>query len=107
MHPIYANLVSGKDKLKEKTFAHWIEHIFETQEHEIDCKQFQNYLPSFVEAELAGIPLSHTAVLATHLHPCPDCREVYAGLIFIMRHEPNAALPSTTTEESERIPIGD
>jgi len=109
MHPIYANLVSGKDKLKEKTFTHWIERIFETQEHEIDCRQLQNYLPSFIEAELGEIPLAHTAVLAAHLHQCPDCREVYDGLGFIMRLELDATAtsPSSTAEEDERMPIGD
>jgi len=107
MHPIYANLVSGKDKLKEKTFTHWIERIFETQENEIDCKQLQNYLPSFIEAELEEIPLSHTAVLVAHLRQCSDCREVYDGLVFVMKLELDADLSSSTAEEGERMPIGD
>ena len=108
MHPIYAKLVSGKDKLIQETFTHWIEGIFETQEHELDCKQFQNHLPSFVEAELENKPLSHTAVLAAHLRQCPDCREVYDGLLFAVKVELDTALPSSSTaEEDEPLPIGD
>lgn len=98
--------MSGKENLEQKTFTRWIETLFETQEHEIDCKQFQSYLPAFVEAEVMGERLGHTAVLTTHLHQCPDCEEIYQGLLFVVKAE-LAETWSSDTAADTAVPIGD
>lgn len=98
--------MSGKENLEQKTFTRWIETIFETHEHEIDCKQFQSYLPAFVEAEVNGEPLSHTAVLVNHLHQCRDCQEIYQGLFFVVKTE-LAETWSSDAATGSAIPIGD
>jgi hypothetical protein len=100
------NLVSGKENLEQKAFTRWIETIFETQEHEIDCKQFQSYLPAFVEAEVKGERLPHTAVLVAHLHQCPDCEEIYQGLLFVVRPEMDETW-SSDGAAGTAVPIGD
>lgn len=90
----------------QQTFTHWIETLFATQEHEIDCKQFQNYLPAFVEAELNQTPLPYTAVLANHLCQCPDCDEIYQGLRLVLQSETAESFTPDTTEFSP-LPTGD
>lgn len=96
----------GKGILTQKTFTHWIETVYTTQEHEIDCKQFQNYLPALVEAELNQTPLPHTAILNTHLRQCPDCTEIHHGLHLVMAVEDVTAFTSDATEFSP-LPTGD
>ncbi len=98
--------MSGKENLEQITFTRWIETIFETQEHELDCKQFQNYLPAFVETEAKGERLAHTAVLLAHLHQCPDCEEIYQGLLFVVKTEA-AENWSADTAAGTAVPIGD
>ncbi len=92
--------------MEQKAFTRWIETTFETQEHEIDCKQFQNYLPAFVEAEANGERLAHTAVLLAHLHQCPDCQEIYQGLSFVVKVELGESWSSDTAAGTP-VPIGD
>lgn len=89
-----------------QAFFHWIEILYATQEHEIDCKQFQNYLPAFVEAELSQLPLPHTAVLKSHLQQCPDCHEIYHGLRLVVMAEAIEPFSSGAAEFSP-IPTGD
>ncbi len=112
MHPIYNVItqtdrfgkpsgltritLSGKVALAEETFTRWIEQIYTTEEHEIDCKQLQNFLPAFVDAEVNRERLPHTAVIRTHLQHCPDCQEIYEGLNLVIRAE--AELPSLTMD---------
>ena len=88
--------LSGKVALAEETFTRWIKQIYTTEEHEIDCKQLQNFLPAFVDAEVEGERLPHTAVIQTHLQRCPDCQEIYEGLNLVVRAE--AELPSLTMD---------
>ncbi len=88
------------------SITHWIETIYKTQEHEIDCNQFVKYLPAFVEAELKETPLPHTAVLTTHLHQCPDCNEIYQGLRLVMT-ETEETVSLGHTEEFSPVPTGD
>lgn len=92
--------------MTQKEFTHWIETIFATQDHEIDCKQFQNYLPAFVEAEWQYAPLPHTAVLTTHLRHCPDCQEIYDGLRLVVETELREPFTPGTTAVSS-LPTGD
>ncbi|HRQ39184.1 MAG TPA: hypothetical protein PLD25_14850 [Chloroflexota bacterium] len=92
--------------MEQKTFTRWIETIFETQENEIDCKQFQSYLPAFIEAEVKGEPLSYTAVLTAHLHQCPDCQEIYQGLLYVVKAELSETW-SSDAAEGTAVPIGD
>ncbi|MCP4361488.1 MAG: hypothetical protein GY796_26040 [Chloroflexi bacterium] len=66
--------------MTQNTFTHWIENIFTTQEHEIDCHQLQRYLPAFVEAKFTGDKSKYSAVISQHLRQCPDCDETYQGL---------------------------
>lgn len=73
--------------MAEETFTRWIEQVYTTEEHEIDCKQLQNFLPAFVDAEVAGERLPQTAVIQTHLQHCPDCQEIYEGLRLVVRAE--------------------
>lgn len=73
--------------MTEEKFTHWIESIFATEEHEIDCHQLQGYLPAFVEGELDGEPTPHASVVKAHLKQCPDCHEVYEGLILVVKTE--------------------
>lgn len=96
---------SGKGILTEQTLIHWIEAIFATQEHEIDCNQFQNHLPAFVEAELAATPLPHTAVLTTHLQHCPDCQEIYEGLRLVVSETTEPSAPGNSAVSP--MPTGD
>ena len=82
--------------MAEETFTRWIEQVYTTEEHEIDCRQLQNFLPAFVDAEVKGERLPHTAVIQTHLQRCPDCQEIYEGLRLVVRAE--AELPSLTMD---------
>lgn len=80
--------------MTQELFARWIENLFATQEHEIDCRQFQNHLPAFVESELSKSRLPHTAVLSTHLQQCPDCHEIYQGLLLVAVAESTESFPA-------------
>lgn len=92
--------------MRQENFTRWIENIYATQENEIDCPQFQNYLPAFVEAELNNTRLPHTAVLDSHLQQCPDCNEVYKGLRLVTLAESSEIFQSNSTEFSP-LPTGD
>ena len=86
--------------MTQELFVRWIEKLYTTQEHEVDCRQFQNFLPAFVEAELNDTPLPHTAVLMSHLQHCPDCNEIYQGLSLVLQAEATESYPSNSTELS-------
>ena len=88
--------------MTQKLFVHWLENLYATQEHEIDCRQFQNHLPAFVEAELNDTRLPHTAVLSTHLQQCPDCSEIYQGLRLVILAETTETF--TSNQNSTQFP---
>lgn len=73
--------------MTEEKFTHWIENVFATQEHEIDCQQLQGYLPAFVDGELNDELSPQSTIVKTHLQQCPDCTEIYEGLILVVKAE--------------------
>ena len=83
--------------MNDKDFERWIGRIFNTTDNEPDCKQVQEFLPAFVEAQLNGALPATTfpAELHIHLEQCPDCNETYEGLRFLVEQEAEGELSLT------------
>lgn len=57
-----------------------------TRENELSCDDVYALMEEFVEAVLAGKPLSELmASIEQHLQVCPDCRQEYETLVAMMQ----------------------
>ncbi len=66
---------------KPKELADWILQVAHTSHDEIQCDEFAELMPGFVEAELGGLRPELTAPQFTHhLQTCNVCREEYETL---------------------------
>jgi predicted anti-sigma-YlaC factor YlaD len=92
--------------LNREQFTKWIKKVYATEDNELDCNQTQFYLPAFVEAEFSGNPLpSQAHELEVHLNQCPDCKEVYLGLHFLLQVEANNELLEIDHDKSAHVPV--
>ena len=80
---------AGKAPLNQKDFQSWIDGIYKSGDTELDCRQFQEVLPVYLEAKIARQSLDAliTQKVNTHLQHCLDCSEVYNGLKYVIMHE--------------------
>ena len=72
--------------MNQKEFQSWVNWLYETEGEAIDCQELQAILPAYVDAEIAGQPLDPMIIqkVKTYLSQCPDCREVYDGLKYVV-----------------------
>ncbi len=73
----------------------WVEQIALTEAEEISCSECLDQVDVFVDAELAGAPLTPPLVqLKQHLGQCKVCREEYEMLRDLVREENEGVSPS-------------
>ncbi len=75
--------------MNTKDFAKWVDRIYATEDQESSCIETQALLPAYAEAKIENThfdPFIHKKI-EIHLQNCPDCRETFAGLEYLLQHE--------------------
>ncbi len=64
-----------------KLFHQWIRQIYTTQDEELDCDEFLDTIPQYVDVEIAGGATNpHFPKVEIHLGHCPECQDLYLTL---------------------------
>ena len=64
-----------------KSFRKWVRKVYVTQDEEIDCSEFFNLVPQYVETELIGEEANQRFPGAKHhLKQCEECYDLYLTL---------------------------
>ncbi len=62
-------------------FHQWIRQIYTTQDEELDCNEFLDAIPHYVDVEIAGGASNpHFPEVEIHLGHCPECQDLYLSL---------------------------
>jgi hypothetical protein len=82
----------------EPKISHWMKHVRDTQDEEIDCSACLEQISEYVDLELAtGEVTPAMSPVAQHLSQCAVCREEYQLLHDLAQLEADGELP--TNEE--------
>jgi hypothetical protein len=74
--------------MKRAEFLQFIRSLFTTVDVELLCTEFFTLLPRYVDLELSGQPAGQILPhVAHHLNQCPECYDVYQGLLTAIRPE--------------------
>lgn len=78
--------------MKRKDFGRLIDTIFAAQGgEEMSCSDYFDQLPRYAELEAAGEDAAaRLPEVRHHMHQCPECEEVYLGLLEVVRSEKNS-----------------
>ena len=64
-----------------KSFRKWVRQIYSTRDEELDCDEFFEMIPQFVEVELAGEEANlRFPGVYHHLKQCAECYDLYLTL---------------------------
>lgn len=89
--------------MEPKDINRWIEQLFETEADEWSCDQLTPLLPAYAEATAEKRPFhSSTAQqqIDQHLQHCPDCQELFEGLVHVLELEADEIVASPPTAET-------
>jgi len=75
--------------MKQKEFARLLDTIFAAKSgEEMSCTDYFDSLPRYAELEASGVDAAATLPeVRHHMHQCPECEEVYLGLLALVRTE--------------------
>ncbi|HEY8161285.1 MAG: hypothetical protein ACR650_09925 [Methylocystis sp.] len=74
--------------MKRKDFGRLIDTIFAAAGEEMSCSDYFEQLPRYAELEAAREDAAtRLPEVRHHMHQCPECEEVYLGLLEMMRAE--------------------
>ena len=75
--------------MKQKEFARLLDTIFAAKSgEEMSCTDYFDSLPRYAELEASGLDAAATLPeVRHHMHQCPECEEVYLGLLALARAE--------------------
>lgn len=78
--------------MKRTEFGRLIDTIFAAKAgEELSCSDYFERLPRYAELEAAGEDAAaHLPDVRHHMHQCPECEEVYLGLLEVVRAEKNS-----------------
>lgn len=78
--------------MKRTEFGRLIDTIFAAKAgEELSCSDYFERLPRYAELEAAGEdPAARLPDVRHHMHQCPECEEVYLGLLEVVRAEKNS-----------------
>jgi hypothetical protein len=75
--------------MKQKEFSRLLDTIFAAKSgEEMSCTDYFDSLPRYAELEASGADAA--AILPEvrhHMHQCPECEEVYLGVLALLRAE--------------------
>ena len=64
-----------------ESFQQWVRHIYATQDIELDCDEFFEAIPKYVDTEVAGEKTNpRFQKIEHHLRQCPHCYDLYLTL---------------------------
>ncbi|MDY7077817.1 MAG: hypothetical protein SXV54_12925 [Chloroflexota bacterium] len=64
-----------------KTFRKWIRQIYATRDEELDCNEFFEAIPKYVDVEVTGEKANlRFPEIEHHLNQCPQCYDLYLTL---------------------------
>lgn len=79
----------------EPKFSHWMKHVRDTQDEEIDCSACLDQISQFVDLELAtGEAAQSMPQVDHHLDQCEVCNEEYHILRELALLESDEELPT-------------
>ena len=75
--------------MKQRHFGRLIDTIFAAKAgEEMSCSDYFEQLPRYAELEAAGDDAAaRLPQVRHHMHQCPECEEVYLGLLEVVRAE--------------------
>ena len=72
--------------MKNKDFARLVDTIFAVKAEEMECSDYFDELPRYVDLEVAGEDAgSLLPEVKHHMHQCPECEEVYQALLKLVK----------------------
>jgi hypothetical protein len=77
--------------MKREAFTRLINTVFAAKSgEEMSCSDYFNELPRYAELEANGVDVGALMPeVRHHMHQCPECEEVYLGLLGLVRAEKN------------------
>jgi hypothetical protein len=76
-----------------KSFRKWIRQIYATRGEELDCREFFEMLPQYVDMEISDEDAAlHFPQVKHHLGQCAECHDVYLTLREVARLESREAV---------------
>lgn len=81
--------------MRRTDFGRLVDTIFAAKAgEEMSCSDYFEQLPRYVELEAAGEDAaSRLPEVRHHMHQCPECEEVYLGLLETVRAEKKSDAP--------------
>lgn len=75
--------------MKRKAFTHLIDTVFAAKSgEEMSCTDYFSELPRYADLEAEGLDAASVlSEVRHHMHQCPECEEVYLGLLELVRAE--------------------
>lgn len=78
--------------MKKKDFARLIDTIFAVKGEEMECSEYFDELPSYVDLEAAGEDAGALLPeIKHHMHQCPECEEAYLALLKLVKENSTAS----------------
>jgi hypothetical protein len=78
--------------MKQKDFARLIDTVFAVKGEEMACSDYFDELPCYVDLEVAGEDAAALLPeIKHHMHQCPECEEVYLGLLKLVKENSSAS----------------
>ena len=64
-----------------KSFRKWVRQVYATRDEELDCDQFFEAIPQYVETKIAGEEADlRFPEVRHHLNQCAECYDLYLTL---------------------------
>ena len=64
-----------------ESFHQWVQQIYATRDEELDCDEFLDAIPQYVDMEIAGDAANpHLPEVEIHLGHCHHCKDLYLTL---------------------------
>ena len=64
-----------------ESFHQWVRQIYATRDEELDCDEFLDAIPQYVDIEIAGDAANpHLPGVEIHLGHCHQCKDLYLTL---------------------------
>lgn len=74
--------------MKQKDFTRLIDTVFAVKSEEIVCTEYFDELPRYADLEMAGEDAARLLpAVKQHMHQCPECEEVYLGLLEMVKKD--------------------
>lgn len=81
-------------RFEDHDIVNLLDHIYATDDEELDCARLQALLPVVVEIDPCNGDLPRRfADVCAHLEQCPDCREEYRALREVIELHARGDLP--------------